>query len=96
MKENNLVDNDDFKVSRGWLEKFLKLIGLSLEKKTSVAQQDPDRMVAKLVSYVFQVRRLQEITSTRLLTLLQWMKPQFGAICYQRQPLTQLGRNPSL
>ena len=30
-------------------------------------------MVAKLVSYVFQVRRLQEITSTTLLTLLQRM-----------------------
>ena len=58
--ENNLVDNDDFKASRGWLEKFMKRNGLSLRRKTSVAQQDPDRMLAKLVSYVFQVRWLQE------------------------------------
>jgi len=60
MTENNLVDNDDFKASRGWLEKFMKQNGLSLRRKTNVAQQDPDRMVAKLVSYVIQVRRLQE------------------------------------
>ena len=33
MTENNLVDNDDFKVSRGWLEKFIKQNGLSFEKK---------------------------------------------------------------
>ena len=49
MTENNLVDNDDFKASRGWLEKFMKRNGLSLRRKTTVAQQDPDRMVAKLV-----------------------------------------------
>ena len=60
MTENNLVDNDDFKASRGWLEKFMKRNGLSLRRKTTVAQQDPDRMVGKLVSYVIQVRRLQE------------------------------------
>lgn len=60
MTENNLVDNDDFKASRGWLEKFMKRNDLSLRRKPSVAQQDPDRMVAKLVSYVIHVRRLQE------------------------------------
>ena len=52
MTENNLVDNDDFKASRGWLEKFMKRNGLSLRRKTTVSQQDPDRMVAKLVSYM--------------------------------------------
>ena len=57
MTENNLVD---FKASRGWLEKFMKRNGLSLRRKTSVAQQYPDRMVATLVSYVIQVRQLQE------------------------------------
>ena len=52
---------EDFKVSRGWLCRFLKRNGLSLRRniKTSVAQQDPERMVAKLVSYIIQVRRLQ-------------------------------------
>ena len=60
MTENNLVDGDDFKASRGWLCRFMKRNGLSLRRKTSIAQQDPERMAAKLVSYVIQVRRLQE------------------------------------
>ena len=50
---------EDFKASRGWLCRFLKRNGLSLRRKTSVAQQDPERMVAKLVSYIIQVRQLQ-------------------------------------
>ena len=58
--ENNLVSGKDFKGSRGWLCKFMKRNGLSLQRKTSVAQQDPERMVGKLVSYVMHVRRLQE------------------------------------
>ena len=60
MTENNLVSGEDFKGSRGWLCKFMKRNGLSLRRKTSVAQQDPARMVGKLVSYVMHVRRLQE------------------------------------
>ena len=49
MTENNLVSGEDFKGSRGWLRKFMKRNGLSLRRKTSVAQQDPERMVGKLV-----------------------------------------------
>ena len=49
---------EDFKASRGWLCRSLKRNGLSLRRKTSVAQEDPERMVAKLVSYIIQVRRL--------------------------------------
>ncbi|PFX15674.1 Pogo transposable element with KRAB domain [Stylophora pistillata] len=60
MTENNLVDNDDFKASRGWLENFMKRNRLSLRRKTYVPQEDPERMVAKLKSCVIQVRRLQE------------------------------------
>ena len=58
-KDMEKVD-EDFKASRGWLEKFMKRNGLSLRRKTSVAQQDPERLVAKVVSYIIQVRRLQE------------------------------------
>ena len=60
------VDNEespshiDFKASRGWLTKFKKRNGLSLRRKTSVAQQDPERMIAKVVSYVTRVRWLQK------------------------------------
>ena len=59
MNQNDVTD-DDFKASRGWLAKFMKRNGLSLRRKTSIAQQDPERMIAKLVSYVIQVRRLQK------------------------------------
>ena len=52
MKESDHVDKDDFKASRGWLSKFMKRNGLSLRRKTSVAQQDPERMIAKLVHVV--------------------------------------------
>lgn len=58
MQESNTA-TEDFKALRGWLCRFLKRNGLSLRRKTPVAQQDPERMVAKLVSYIIQVRRLQ-------------------------------------
>ena len=32
---------EEFKASRGWLTRFMKRNGLSLRRKTSVAQQDP-------------------------------------------------------
>ena len=32
--------------------------GLSLRRKTSIAQKDPDRVIDKLVAFVLQVRRL--------------------------------------
>ena len=38
----------------------MKRNGLSLRRKTSVAQQDPERLVAKLVAYIVQVRRMQK------------------------------------
>jgi len=36
-----------------------ELISISLRRKTSVVQQDSHRMVAKLVSYVIQLWKLQ-------------------------------------
>ena len=47
MKENNHVDGD-FNASRGSLTVFMKRNGLPLRRKTSVAQQDLERLVAKL------------------------------------------------
>ena len=38
----------------------MKRNGLSLRRKTSVAQQDPERMINRLMSCVIQVRCLQK------------------------------------
>ena len=47
-----------FVASRGWLEKFMKRNGLSLRRKTTVAQKDPSQMVNKIISYLLRIRRL--------------------------------------
>ena len=62
MKLRETVDTaneEEFKASTRWLKNFMRRNYLSLRRKTSVAQKDPDRLVAKVVSYVLQVRRLQ-------------------------------------
>lgn len=50
---------DSFVASRGWLEKFMKRNGLSLRRRTTIAQKNPSCMIDKLVMYVIQNRRLQ-------------------------------------
>ena len=60
IKACNNEDFEEFKASRGWLTRFMKRNGLSLRRRTSVAQQDPERLVAKLVAYIVQVRRMQK------------------------------------
>ena len=54
------AENVEFKASRGWLDNIMRRNNLSLRRKTSVAQQDPEKLIGKLVSYVIHVRRLQE------------------------------------
>ena len=44
IKADNNEDFEEFKASRGWLTRFMKRNGLSLRRKTSVAQQDPERL----------------------------------------------------
>lgn len=61
MKEDHaLVHGGDFVASKGWLENFMKRHGLSLRRKTSIAQKDPDQLIGKLVAYVLRVRKLRE------------------------------------
>ena len=54
--------------------------GLSLRRKTTVAQKDPEQLIDKLVAYVLQDRILSNVLAINLALLLQWMKLQFGQI----------------
>ena len=61
MKKGEQTESDidnEFLASTGWLRNFMKRNGLSLCRKTSIAQKDPDKLIDKLVSFVLQVRRL--------------------------------------
>eukprot|EP00794_Sanderia_malayensis_P014636 gene14636-16155_t len=49
-----------FEASKGWLDKFMKRHGLSLRRQRSIAQKDPDLLIAKIVSYILRVRRLRQ------------------------------------
>ena len=44
--------NEEVKASTGWLRGFMKRYSLSLWRKTSVVQKDPDQLIDKLV-YIF-------------------------------------------
>ena len=47
-----------FVASNGWLNNFMRRNGLSLRRKPTTAQQDPERLTDKLISYILHVRRL--------------------------------------
>jgi hypothetical protein len=42
----------DFKASSGWLQKFMKRHKLSLRRKTSLAQKDPNSLFEKIVDFL--------------------------------------------
>jgi len=54
-----VLSNQSFNASRGWLEKFMERQGLSLRRRTTVAQKTPDELTEKLVSIVLYVRKLR-------------------------------------
>ena len=61
MKKGEPTEEDidkEFLACTGWLRNFMQCNGLSLRRKTSIAQKDPDNLTDKLVSFVLQVRRL--------------------------------------
>ena len=55
--------DEEFKASTGWLKNFMR-------RKTSVAQEDPDRLIAKILSYVLHVRRLQSRNNYQLCNII--------------------------
>lgn len=48
-----------FSASRGWLEKFMVRNQLSLRRKTTMAQKDPDDMCKKLATFIAYVSQLR-------------------------------------
>ncbi len=54
-----LSGNDEFKASRGWLDRFMKRHSLSLRRKTTVCQTVPSDSIPKLVSFILHLRSLR-------------------------------------
>ena len=53
-------EQDLFKATEGWLQKFMLRNGLSLRRKTTTTQQEPHRVIDKLILYILHVRRLSQ------------------------------------
>ena len=49
----------EFHASNGWVQKFMNRHGLSVRRKTTQSQKDPECLLDKLVNFVLQVRRLR-------------------------------------
>ena len=47
-----------FVASNGWVNNFIRHNGFSLQRKTTTAQQDPERLIDKLILYILHARRL--------------------------------------
>jgi len=41
-----------FKASRGWLDKFLQRNELSVKRRTTIAQKEPEKLIEKMVSFI--------------------------------------------
>ena len=56
-------DMDDnitkFEGSTGWLTNFMKRKGLSVRRKTSIAQKEHNQLIDRLIAYILLVRRLK-------------------------------------
>ena len=67
---------------------------LSLRRKSSVAQKDPEKLIAKLVSYVIQTRRMQKAHNFQASHIIA-MKPPFGVTWFRKQRLIGVARKRS-
>ena len=45
-------------MGNGWVNNFMRRNGFSLHRKTTTAQQVPERLIDKLILYILHARRL--------------------------------------
>ena len=84
-----------FIASNGWVQKCMARNGLSVRRRTTESQKDPDRLIDKLIAYILQVRRQRNrhSYSTVKVTLLPWTKQLSGKICCPALLLTTWEKN---
>jgi len=58
-KSHNMSDNE-FKVSRGWLRRFMKRKGLSLRRRTTLCQKLPRDFTDNVINFHRHVIRMRE------------------------------------
>ena len=68
--------------SPGWVDKFMARHGLSLRRKTTVAQKDPEQLIDKLVGYVLHIRRFCMKYNYLPSSIIAMDELQFGTIWY--------------
>ena len=71
LKAGSVASND-------WLTKFMKRNNLSMQKRITIAQEDPSRLMTNLVKYVKHVRRLSMKANFSPDCIMQWPKLPFG------------------
>ena len=54
---NEEISQEDFKASNGWVVRFMNRHGLTLCKRTSLAQHDPGNLIDRVISFILNVRR---------------------------------------
>ena len=59
LQAKTLSSDENFKASRGWLDRFMKRHSLALRRKTTISQAVPSDVIPKLVNYILHIRSLQ-------------------------------------
>ena len=52
-----------FIASNGYVQKFMARTGLSVRRRMTESQKDPDKLIEKLIGYILQVRRQRSKSS---------------------------------